>query len=296
LKSRAQLKIDQEEMAEITAAAVKELREITGVAMMDCKKALVECDGDLEAAQELLRKKGQAKALKKSSRETTEGAITSAASEDGRTVSMVRLSCETDFVARNEKFQALVNQLALQALEQGDQDFMNQPTGEGISVQELITQKIAELGENMQLADVRRVSVKNGVIGSYIHMTGKIGVLVPLETDQPCDDESLQALAKDLAMHIAATPSEAVRADQVDQSAIDKEREVFAAQARESGKPEEIIEKMIGGRVQKFLKEVCVETQPFVKDSQITVGNLVKEKGKALGVAITFDQFVKFQF
>ncbi len=282
-------------MAEITAAAVKELREITGVAMMDCKKALVECDGDLEAAKELLRKKGQAKALKKSSRETTEGAVYAALSADQRQGALIRLSCETDFVARNDKFQELVKQLAEHVLANGDENVLEQSMGSG-TVQDLITSKIAELGENMQLMDAKKVSVQNGAIGSYIHMTGKVGVMVPLDTDQPCSDASLSTTARDIAMHIAATPSEAVRADQVDQSAIEKEREVFAAQARESGKPEEIIEKMIGGRVQKFLKEVCVETQPFVKDPQVTVGGLVQQRAKELGVTITFDQFVKYQF
>ena len=283
-------------MAAVTAAAVKELREVTGVAMMDCKKALVECDGDMEAAKEFLRKKGQAKALKKSSRETSEGAIGLAVGPDQRSAALVKLACETDFVARNEKFQVLLQQLSQHVLENGGDDVLGQTTSGGDTVQELVTQSVAELGENMQFLDAKQATVANGTVGSYVHMTGKIGVLVPLETEAPCNDDCLQTLARDIAMHIAATPSEAVRADQVDAAVLEKEKELLAAQARESGKPEEIIEKMITGRVNKFLKEVCVETQPFVKDPQVTVGQLVKDTSKALGAGITFDRFVKFQF
>ena len=283
-------------MAAVTAAAVKELREVTGGAMMDCKRALVECDGDMEAAKEFLRKKGQAKALKKSSRETSEGAIGLAVGPDQRSAALVKLACETDFVARNEKFQVLLQQLSQHVLENGGDDVLGQTTSGGDTVQELVTQSVAELGENMQFLDAKQATVANGTVGSYVHMTGKIGVLVPLETEAPCNDDRLQPLARDIAMHIAATPSEAVRADQVDAAVLEKEKELLAAQARESGKPEEIIEKMITGRVNKFLKEVCVETQPFVKDPQVTVGQLVKDTSKALGAGITFDRFVKFQF
>ena len=283
-------------MAAVTAAAVKELREVTGGAMMDCKRALVECDGDMEAAKEFLRKKGQAKALKKSSRETSEGAIGLAVGPDQRSAALVKLACETDFVARNEKFQVLLQQLSQHVLENGGDDVLGQTTSGGDTVQELVTQSVAELGENMQFLDTKQATVANGTVGSYVHMTGKIGVLVPLETEAPCNDDRLQTLARDIAMHIAATPSEAVRADQVDAAVLEKEKELLAAQARESGKPEEIIEKMITGRVNKFLKEVCVETQPFVKDPQVTVGQLVKDTSKALGAGITFDRFVKFQF
>ncbi|MBQ32438.1 MAG: translation elongation factor Ts [Deltaproteobacteria bacterium] len=283
-------------MAAVTASAVKELREVTGVAMMDCKKALVECEGDMDAAKEFLRKKGQAKALKKSSRETSEGAIGLATGADNKSAALVKLACESDFVARNEKFQTLLQQLSGQVLACGDEDVLNQTTSGGGTVQELLTQNVAELGENMQFLDAKQAVVINGTVGSYVHMTGKIGVLVPLETEAPCDNDRLQVLARNIAMHIAATPSEAVRPDQVDATVLEKEKELLEAQARESGKPEEIIEKIISGRVNKFLKEVCVETQPFVKDPQVTVGQLVKNTSKALGTGINFDRFVKFQF
>jgi len=284
-------------MAVITAAAVKDLREITGVAMMDCKKALVEADGDLEAAQDYLRKKGQAKALKKSSRETREGAVSFTVSTDGKRAGLVKVACETDFVARNNIFQDFISKLAIQVSEQGGENVLQQTLvqGEG-SVESLLTEKIAELGENMQILDCRKMEISNGAHGGYIHSNGKIGVAVPLETDKPCDDERLKTLARDIAMHIAAFPAEAVNADQVSKEVLEKEKEVFTAQARESGKPENIIEKMIEGRLKKFLKEICVESQPFVKDPQLSVSQLVENTAKELGVKINFNSFAKFQF
>ena len=284
-------------MSAITAAAVKELREITGVAMMDCKKALVECNGDLEEAKEFLRKKGQAKALKKSSRETREGAVEIRVDENHRSGAIIKLACETDFVARNESFKALLQTLGGQVLSQGSDALMEQQLVDGGgTIQDLINGKVAELGENMQLLNAARIEVNQGWVGGYVHMTGKIGVILGLETETASEDPKLQQLAHDLAMHIAASPAEAVREDQVDSALIEKEREVFSAQARDSGKPEEIIEKMIEGRIKKFLKEICVETQPFVKDPQKTVGQLVKEVSKEIGVVIRLESFIKYQF
>jgi elongation factor Ts len=284
-------------MAAITAAAVKELREITGVAMMDCKKALVEADGDLDSAQDYLRKKGQAKALKKSSRETSEGAVSYTVSTDGKRAGLVKVACETDFVARNDIFQDFISKLATQVSEQGGENVLQQTLVEGEgSVESLLIEKIAELGENMQILDCRKMEISNGAHGGYIHSNGKIGVAVPLETDKPCDDERLKTLARDIAMHIAAFPAEAVNADQVSKEVLEKEKEVFTAQARESGKPENIIEKMIEGRLKKFLKEICVESQPFVKDPQLSVSQLVENTAKELGVKINFNKFAKFQF
>ncbi len=283
-------------MAEITAAAVKELRELTGVPMMDCKKALVESDGDLEGAKEYLRKKGQAKAVKKSSRETNDGAIGVFVSADKRTASLVKLECETDFVAKNDRFQEMMQTFCKQIVQNGDENVLEQAVLEGAgTVQDLLAQSVAELGENIQFSAAKRFQVEHGTIGQYVHMTGKIGVLVPLETNTPCEAEALQTLARDIAMHIAATQAEAVLPEQVDPSILEKEKEVFVAQARESGKPDEIIEKMVNGRIQKFLKEVCVSTQPFVKDPQKSVQQLVNDTAKELGVEIRFDAFAKFQ-
>ena len=284
-------------MTTITASAVKNLRQITGVAMMDCKKALVETNGDIEAAQDYLRKKGQAKAIKKSSRETSEGAIFFTTSADGKSAGLVKVACETDFVARNDKFQEFIKQLAYQVCEQGVDNLLAQRlvVGEG-DVASLLTGTIAELGENMQILDSRKMEISNGAFGGYIHSNGKIGVAVPLETDQPCDDVRLEKLARDIAMHIAAFPAEAVKADQVSSEVLEKEKEVFTAQARESGKPDNIIEKMIDGRLNKFLKEICVESQPFVKDPQVSVSQLVENTAKELGVNINFSTFEKYQF
>ena len=284
-------------MTTITASAVKNLRQITGVAMMDCKKALVETNGDIEAAQDYLRKKGQAKAIKKSSRETSEGAIFFTTSADGKSAGLVKVACETDFVARNDKFQEFIKQLAYQVCEQGVDNLLAQRlvVGEG-DVASLLTGTIAELGENMQILDSRKMEISNGAFGGYIHSNGKIGVLVPLETDQTCDDVRLEKLARDIAMHIAAFPAEAVKADQVSSEVLEKEKEVFTAQARESGKPDNIIEKMIDGRLNKFLKEICVESQPFVKDPQVSVNQLVESTAKEIGVNINFSTFEKYQF
>ncbi len=284
-------------MTTITASAVKELREITGVAMMDCKKALVETNGNMEEAKDFLRKKGQAKALKKSSRETREGAVGFSSSEDGKTAGLVQVTCETDFVARNEKFQDFIKKLAEQISLNGENDLLQQNliNGEG-NVEGMLTDTIAELGENMQILNSRKFNINHGLIGSYIHSNGKIGVAVPLETDQPCNDDRLKSLAKDIAMHIAAFQAEAVKPDQVPEEVLEKEKEVFTAQARESGKPDNIIEKMIEGRLKKFIKEICVESQPFVKDPQFSVSQIVEQTANELGVKINFDTFEKYQF
>ncbi|GIT03997.1 MAG: hypothetical protein CM1200mP28_12560 [Deltaproteobacteria bacterium] len=211
-----------------TASAVKELREVTGVAMMDCKKALVETNGNMEEAKNFLRKKGQAKALKKSSRETREGAVGFSSSEDGKTAGLVQVTCETDFVARNEKFQEFIKKLADQVSVNGENDLLQQIliNGEG-NVEGMLTDTIAELGENMQILNSKKFKITHGLIGGYIHSNGKIGVAVPIETDQPCDDDRLKFLAKDIAMHIAAFQAEAVKPDQVPEEVLEKEKEVL---------------------------------------------------------------------
>ena len=287
----------QNQMTTITASAVKELREITGVAMMDCKKALVETNGNMEDAKDLLRKKGQAKALKKSSRETREGAVGFSAHKDGKTAGIVQVTCETDFVARNEKFKEFLNKLAEQVSVNGENDLLKQNliNGQG-NVGGMLTDTIAELGENIQILNSRKFKINHGLIGGYVHSNGKIGVAVPLETDQPCNDERLKSLAKDIAMHIAAFQAEAVKPEQVPEEVLEKEKEVFTAQAKESGKPDNIIEQMIEGRLKKYVKEICVESQPFVKDPQFSVSQILEKTAKELGVEINFEKFEKYQF
>ena len=284
-------------MTNINAATVKDLREITGVAMMDCKKALLETNGDIKAAQDYLRKKGQAKALKKSSRETREGLIFFSKSSDGKSASLVKVACETDFVARNSKFKSFVKEIAVQICEKGTENLLEQQILSGAeNLQSFLTNYISELGENIQIIDSIKIEIKQGELGGYVHNNGKIGVIVPLETQKPCEDERLKTLAHDIALHIAAFPAEAVKADNVPTAVLEKEKEIFMAQARESGKPEEIIDKMIEGRIKKYLKEVCVETQPFVKNPQISVGELIQNTSNELGIDIEFKSFYKFQF
>ncbi|MBF0277516.1 MAG: translation elongation factor Ts [SAR324 cluster bacterium] len=283
-------------MGQITASMVKELREVSGVGMMDCKKALVESDGDMDAAKELLRKTGQAKALKKSSRETREGSIGFYVSEDKKKGAIVKLGCETDFVAKNDKFQEMLAQLARQASDNGVEDFVNQAYQGQESVQDFLVKSIGELGENIQFLEAKRLEVNSGLIGGYVHMTGKIGVLVSLETDQAYQGSELGDLAKDISMHIAATQAEAISEDQIDPEVLEKEKQFVITQAKESGRPENIIEKMIEGRLQKFKKEVCILSQPFVKNPEQTIEALLKDSSKNLGVAISLTGFVKYQF
>ena len=283
-------------MPNITASMVKELREITGVAMMDCKKALVESNGDMEEAKAYLRKKGQAKALKKSSRETTEGWISVSISEDQQQAGITRLACETDFVAKNERFQEFSLQLATLTRSELNGELNDQLLPDGTSVQDTLTQLVAELGENIQIADVQRIQVDQGVIGSYVHTTGKVGTLVGIESAQKLEASALAQIAKDIAMHVAATHVEAISSEEVSEEILEKEKEIFRAQALESGKPAEIVEKMIGGRMKKFLKEISILNQPFVKDSTITIEELLQSKEKELNTHLTLSQYAKLEF
>lgn len=283
-------------MSEVSAANVKELREVTGAGMMDCKKALVESGGDVEAAKEWLRKKGVAKALKKSARETKEGRVGLFISGDQKKAGLVRVACETDFVGKNEKFLELVNQLAQLAAEKGSDNFEELPL-DGGTVKDRIVKAVSELGENIQFIDASSLSIDGeGVVGGYLHTNGKVGVIVALDSDKAVSGEAVEALVKDLCMHITATPAEAIRENEIDPSVLQKEKDILAAQARESGKPENIIEKMIEGRIKKFVKEVCVESQPFVKNPDQTIKQLIDEVAKGLGAQFTFRKFSKSQF
>ena len=262
----------------ITAAMVKELRERTGSGMMECKKALVETDGDMEAAIENMRKSGQAKADKKADRVAAEGCIASAASEDGRTVALVEVNSETDFVAKGDDFtqfaaniaQTVVNSDVVETAALSDLSL----EGDTGTVDEKRRGLIAKLGENINVRRFVKFNTESGVIGSYLHGT-RIGVLVEMEGGD-------MELARDIAMHVAAIKPMCVSEDDVPAEVIEKEREIFKSQAAESGKPAEIIEKMIVGKVNKFLKEVTLVGQPFVKDGDVTVGKLLKSKGASV--------------
>ncbi len=275
-------------MAEITAALVKELREKTGVGMMDCKKALAETGGDLEAAVDWLRAKGLSKAAKKADRVAAEGLVGVAVS--GTTGAVVEVNAETDFVARNDQFQAAARTITGLALGIDSVEALATAPVAGTegTVNDLLTNLIATIGENMTLRRMAKVSVNQGVVASYIHTQiadglGRIGVLVGVEGTG--DAATLTDIGRKVAMHVAATGPLALNVDQLDPTVVDRERAVLTEQARESGKPDSVIEKMIEGRIRKFYEEVVLLKQPFVMNPDQTVEAFVAEAGKAVGGA-----------
>ena len=282
----------------ITAAMVKELREKTGAGMMDCKGALTETNGDMEAAIDWLRTKGLAKAAKKAGRVAAEGLVGVAAS--ATKASVVEVNSETDFVARNEAFQGLVRDVAATALETGgDRDALaaaNYP-GTDKTVEAQITELVGTIGENMTLRRCAVVSVSSGVVASYVHSAagdgiGKIGVLVGLESTG--DTDKLAALGKQIAMHVAATSPLALSAEDIDPAVVERERSVYMEQARESGKPESIIEKMVEGRIRKFYEESTLLKQAFVINPDLTVEKAIEAAADDVGAPIKLTQFVRF--
>lgn len=285
-------------MAEITASLVKELRDKTGVGMMDCKKALGETAGDLEAAVDWLRKKGMAAAAKKSGRVAAEGLIGVAV--EGNLGALVEVNAETDFVSRNEVFQAYVRAVAGIALEKGD-DLPSLLAGDypetGRNVEEELTHLIATIGENMTFRRATRLQVEEGVVASYTHNSaapglGRMGVLVGLSSTG--DKEKLAELGKQLAMHVAAANPQSVSQDDLDPDLIERERAVLAEQARASGKPEEIIDKMVEGRLRKFFEEVVLLDQTFVIDGENKVGQAIAEAAKDMGAEVSVTGFLRF--
>ena len=277
-------------MAEITAALVKELREKSGAGMMDCKKALTENDGDIEAAIDWLRAKGIAKADKKSGRTAAEGLIGIAGA--GTSAVVVEVNSETDFVARNDAFQELVRGVASVALStDGTIDAIaaaNYPAT-GKSVSDTIKDAIGHIGENMTLRRAALLSVDDGVVATYVHNAvsdglGKLGVLVALKSTG--NKDVLTAIGRQVAMHIAATNPLAIRAEEVDATVAERERNVFIEQSRASGKPDAIIEKMVDGRMRKFFEEVALLSQAFVVNPDLTVGAAIKEAEKEAGAPI----------
>ncbi|MBW2287734.1 MAG: elongation factor Ts [Deltaproteobacteria bacterium] len=262
-------------MAGISAADVKALRDQTGAGMMDCKRALSEAEGDLKRANELLRERGQAKAGKREGRATSEGVIATVI--DGSVGAMVEVGCETDFVARTDNFIAIGEKLAGAVAADASltsADALLEASVDGKKVADLVTEAIATLGENVVVKKVARIDV-GGVVGGYVHAGGKLGVIVGLATA----DSGADALAKDVAMHIAAadpTPS-AVTRDAVASDLLDSERAIYAAQAKQEGKPEKVIEKIVEGKINKYLSQICLVEQPFVKDPDQSVGAILGE-------------------
>ena len=261
----------------ITASMVKDLRTQTGAGMMDCKKALVEAEGDIAKAVDILREKGLSQAAKKASRVAAEGAVGSAVSEDGKTGTILEVNCETDFVGTNEDFRNLAASIADQilAVNPADVEALLDSEIDGKKVRDLVTEAVAKIGENISVRRFVRYESAEGKLYSYIHGGGKIGVLVEMIG---ADDE----LGKDIAMQVAAANPSYLDRTQVSQAEIDHEKEVLAVEARNEGKPEKIIEKMVIGRINKYYKEVCLVDQEFIKDGDLTISKLLKSKNASV--------------
>ncbi|HHI81703.1 MAG TPA: elongation factor Ts [Rhizobiales bacterium] len=286
-------------MAKITAALVKELRDKTGAGMMDCKGALQENDGDMEAAVDWLRTKGLAKAAKKASRIASEGLV--GVATNGKAGAVTEVNSETDFVARNDKFQDMVSEIASLALSvDGDFDKLTGAKfpGSEKTVDEYVTEMVGTIGENMSVRRSAALSVENGVVSAYIHNQvkpglGKIGVLVALESTG--DTEALDALGRQVAMHIAAINPLALTQEDMDPDVVARERAVYSEQARESGKPDNIVEKMVDGRMRKFFQESVLMSQVFVIDGENTVEKAAKLAEEKVGAPIRIAGFVRFE-
>jgi len=275
-------------MAIITASLVKELRDATKVSMMECKKALQEADGDIDAAMICLRERGMAVAAKKATRTANQGLIASSSAEDGNTLSLVEVNCETDFVTRNQTFIDFVKLVSDKAL----------GTDEELSalMKDELTAKIAEIGENMKIKrNVRYIAPGNNAVASYIHLGGKVGVLVELscEKAETKDAPALKELIKDITLHVAAMAPKYLNSDSVDAEEIVSERAIYAKQVE--GKPENIIDKIVDGKMNKFFSEICLVNQGFVKEPKQSITELLAEVGKNVNDKIEIVRYVRFQ-
>lgn len=283
-------------MADISVSAIKELREKTGAGMMDAKKALSEAGGDMDAAMEELRKKGMAKADKKSSRTAAEGLV--AAQTDGPKGAVVELNAETDFVSRNEEFQAFVQKVAEKALNVENADQLAAADMNGKPVKDALTDLIAKIGENMNLRRAEKLEVSQGAVISYVHGElapglGKIAVLVALESE--LGTEELAGVGKQIAMHVAAAFPKYLDRSSVDAADMEKERNFLIEQAKAEGKPEEIAQKMVEGRMRKFYEEYCLMDQVSVVDGENTIAQVVENAGKELGKDVKLTGYVRYQ-
>ncbi|MBZ4663520.1 MAG: elongation factor Ts [Caloramator sp.] len=282
---------------QITAKMVSELRERTGAGMMDCKKALVQAEGDMEKAIEILREKGLAAAAKKAGRVAAEGVVETYITEDGKTGAVVEVNCETDFVGKNEDFVNLAKNLAKQAAYSKAntvEEILEEKyiADENMTVKEAITALIAKLGENMTFRRFERFNVENGVIMDYIHGGGRIAVMVQVEG---ATNEVAKEVAKELALQIAAANPLYIVKEEVPQEVIEKEREIYRQQALNEGKPEKVVEKMVEGRLQKYFKEVCLIEQLWIRDQDKTIRKFVEEKSKEANAELTVKKFVRFE-
>ncbi|HCS23146.1 MAG TPA: translation elongation factor Ts [Alphaproteobacteria bacterium] len=285
-------------MTEVTASMVKELREKSGAGMLDCKKALAENNGDIDAAMDFLRKKGLASAAKKSSRAAAEGLVSVAA--NGNTGVIIELNAETDFVARNDQFQTFLSQLTDAALstKTGDVEALKKLQVAGKAAEEGLTELIANIGENMTLRRSRMLSVPNGVVATYVHNAlqpnrGKIGVLVALESTG--DADKLGALGRQLAMHIAAARPEALTVEELNPETVARERAVHADKATQSGKPADIVEKMVEGSMRKYYEQVVLMNQTYIIDGENKISAVIEKAAKDIGAPVKLAQYVRFE-
>ncbi|MFN8811598.1 MAG: translation elongation factor Ts [Acidobacteriota bacterium] len=286
-------------MAEVTAQLVKALRERTGAGMMECRNALVEANGNLDDAEVVLRKRGAASAAKKASRSAKQGLILVEIAPSGNSAVVLEVNCESDFVARTDDFQGLASDLAAHiasspasTVEAALAEPFSKDTT--LTLGDYIKGKIAKVGENILLQRFARISVSGGVIAGYTHPGSQLAVAVALSSSAPPSAE-LTALGRDLAMQIAAADPKYVRRDQVDPAHLAKEAEIARDRARNEGKPEKILDKIVEGRLAKFYEEVCLLEQPFIKDNALTVTELIKQKGKDAGATIDVQSFVRFK-
>lgn len=285
-------------MAQITAALVKELREMTGAGMMECKKALTEAEGEIEKAVDVLRTRGLAAVAKKAGRATNEGTVMALVSDDGHAGALVELNCETDFVGMNDKFKAYATKIAEAVLanKPADLDALKASSYEGETVDEIVTDAIHTLGENIQLSRFAYVEDEKDGIASYIHGGGKIGVLVEFKLGDPslASNEEFKLFGRDIAMQVAAANPVAATRESVPADVVEHEKEIYKAQAAESGKPENIQEKMATGRLEKFYKENCLTEQAYVKNPDQTVAQYAEAVAKELGTTIELVSYVRF--
>ena len=281
----------------ITAKSVKELREMTGAGMMDCKKALVETEGNIEKAVEFLREKGLAAAAKKAGRVAAEGIVKTFVSADKKTAAMVEVNCETDFVAANEEFVGFATKVAEIAANTNAttaEELVAEKFDGEATIQEALTALIAKLGENMTVRRFVKFNIENGAIASYIHGGGRIGVMVEVASEST-DVAVLEEVAKEVCMQVAAANPLFLSKEEVDSESLEKEKEIYRVQALNEGKPENIVEKMVMGRIQKYYKEVCLLDQAWVKDGDKSITKYLQEKSKEVGSPITVTRYARFE-
>ena len=283
----------------ITASLVKELREKTGVAMMECKNALKETEGDIDAAIKILRERGEAKAEKKASRDANEGIIVASLAESGKSGVLVEINCETDFVAKNENFQAFVGEVAATVLAGNVTDLEAAkvlPKGDE-TLEGFIKTKVLEMGENLQFRRFDRLTLNGeGAVASYIHLGGKVGVLIEVSSEkaETASSEIFKDLVKDLTLHIAATSPAGLKREDIPAELVESEKDIFRKQMEGAGKPADILEKIIEGKLGKFYSERCLLEQGFVKEPDTAIKSLLEAKGKELGDTITVNSFLRF--